>query len=357
MTSSSPAGRTALDNVRVFDGRTFGEPTTIVIDGPVLGTDDTGAQRIDTAGAFLLPGFIDAHVHIHDTESPGRFTAFGVTTALDMACDPGIVAGLRNTVGTTDVRSAGLAIVGPEGMHSTFLPEAAIIRTLDQAEPMVAQRHSTGSDYIKLVLEAPGEGGPDPAAAKAVVAEAHARDLLVIAHAAAVGAYELAIDLGVDIITHVPVGYPLPQHDVDRIAAESRVVVPTLTMMEGMAAARGVPQAFAAALANVTALHAAGAPILAGTDANASSGVPVNPQFGDSLHYELELLVRAGLSPVEALNAATTLPAKYFNLSDRGAITPGLRADLVLLDANPLDDITATRQIRQVWSAGIPVPQ
>ncbi|MVU81391.1 amidohydrolase family protein [Nocardia sp. ET3-3] len=357
MTSSSTAGRTALDNVRVFDGRTLSTPTTVVIDGAIIGTEDTGATRIDAGGAVLLPGFIDAHVHIHDTATPSAFTPFGVTTALDMACDPDIVADLRNTVGTTDIRSAGMAIVGPEGMHSKFLPETAVIRSADQAEPMVAQRHSTGSNYIKLVLEAPGDGGPDETSAKAAVAEAHARDLLVIAHATNPAAYALALDAGVDIITHIPVGAALPTATITRMASEGTVVTPTLTMMEAMTAFRGIPGAFADALTNVAALHAAGIPILAGTDANASTGVPCNPAFGDSLHHELELLVQSGLTPAEALNAATILPAKYFGLTDRGSIEPGLRADLVLLDGDPLADITATRSIRQVWSAGVPIPR
>ncbi|MEC3952613.1 amidohydrolase family protein [Nocardia sp. CDC153] len=353
MTSSS--NRTALDNVRVFDGRTLSDPTTVVIDGAVIGTDDGGAQRLDAGGTILLPGFIDSHVHVNDAETPAKLAAFGVTTALDMACPPDTVAPLRNTVGTCDIRSAGLAIVGPEGMHSRFLGEEAIIHSPDQAEPMVAQRHSTGSDYIKLVLEAPGDGGPDPASAKAVVAEAHARNLRVIAHAATVGAYTLAVDAGVDFITHIPVGNLLPSTDIARIAAESRVVIPTLTMMEAMTAFRGVPESFPAALDNVRALHTAGVPLLAGTDANASTGVPINPTFGESLHHELELLVRSGLSPAEALNAATSLPAHHFALTDRGSITPGLRADLVLIEGDPLSNITATRSIRQVWSAGIPV--
>ncbi|WP_433562493.1 amidohydrolase family protein [Nocardia sp. CA-151230] len=357
MTSSSSASRTALDNVRVFDGRALTEPTTVVIDGDHIGTDDTGAERLDAGGAILLPGFIDAHVHIHDAQTPGLLAAHGVTTGLDMASLAEVVAELRNTVGTSDIRSAGMAIVGPEGMHGKFLGEPAIIRSADQAESAVSQRHSTGSDYIKLVLEAPGDGGPDAAAAKAVVAEAHARDLLVIAHATNPAAYIMALDAGVDIITHVPVVSALPQPVIARLAAEGKVVVPTLTMMEGMAAAHGVPGAFADALANVGALRAAGVPILAGTDANSSPGVPMNPAFGASLHHELELLVRAGLSPAEALDAATALPAKHFGLTDRGAIAPGLRADLVLLDADPLADITATTQIRGVWSAGIPVPR
>ncbi|WP_433667238.1 amidohydrolase family protein [Nocardia sp. CA-136227] len=91
--------------------------------------------------------------------------------------------------------------------------------------------------------------------------------------------------------------------------------------------------------------------------ANANPGVPMNPAFGASLHHELELLVAAGLSPAEALHAATAGPAERFGLADRGAVAPGLRADLVLLEGDPLTDITATTRIRRIWSAGTPVPR
>ena len=94
-------------------------------------------------------------------------------------------------------------------------------------------------------------------------------------------------------------------------------------------------------------------PILAGTDANTTQGVPYQPAFGASLHDELALLVDAGLSTAAALRAATSLPAKHFGLPDRGTIEPGLRADLVLIDGDPLADINATRAIRRVWVAGI----
>src|SRR6201999_2434621 len=87
---------------------------------------------------------------------------------------------------------------------------------------------------------------------------------------------------------------------------------------------------FSNALASVTALHKAGVPILAGTDAP-------NPgtAHGVSIHRELELLVRAGLSPIETLRAATALPAHSFRLPDRGRIAPGLRADLLLVGGDP----------------------
>jgi len=99
----------------------------------------------------------------------------------------------------------------------------------------------------------------------------------------------------------------------------------------------------------VARLAAAGVPILAGTDTP-------NPgtAHGASLHRELELLVGSGLTPQLALQAATSAPARVFGLTDRGVIEPGRRADLVLVDGDPLTDITHSRRITRVWRGGVP---
>jgi hypothetical protein len=94
-------------------------------------------------------------------------------------------------------------------------------------------------------------------------------------------------------------------------------------------------------------LQAAGVPILAGTDAP-------NPgtAHGASLHRELELLVRSGMTPIEALASATAVSAATFHLDDRGQIAASKRADLVLVKGDPTQDIKATRDIVAVWKAG-----
>ena len=113
---------------------------------------------------------------------------------------------------------------------------------------------------------------------------------------------------------------------------------------------RAARQSLDAARESVARLRAAGVTLLAGTDAP-------NPgtAHGISLHRELELLVGAGLSPIEALAAATLLPARVFHLADRGRLAPGLRADLVLVDGDPTRDIIATRRIVSIWKGGIAV--
>lgn len=87
-------------------------------------------------------------------------------------------------------------------------------------------------------------------------------------------------------------------------------------------------------------------PLLSGTD---------SPIYGAALHRDLELLTLAGLSPREALIAGTSAAADAFGLPDRGRIAPGLRADLLMVDGNPLEDIKATRRIRKIWKTGVEV--
>ncbi|GAA2974151.1 amidohydrolase family protein [Streptomyces enissocaesilis] len=358
MTASPASGtaKTALRNVRIFDGTQLTAPSTVVIDGPVISRDPAGAAHsVDAGGAILLPGLIDAHVHLHGPQSLTELCSYGVTTALDMATwPPQLLASLRNTAGTTDIRSAGTPAIGEGGPHARIpgMARDAIVRTPKEAGEFVAGQVSAGADYIKIVAEAPGEGGPDQDTMNALVAAARTHDRKTVAHAPTSGAFAMALRTGVDFLTHIPLDRPLAPEEVTATLSAGRVVIPTLTMMKGTAAARGAAPAFALATRNVAALHRAGVPILAGTDANTQPGVPFQVPHGVSLHDELELLVDAGLSTVQALRAATSEPARFFGLTDRGAIEPGQRADLILIDGDPLTGIRATRNISRIWCGG-----
>jgi imidazolonepropionase-like amidohydrolase len=353
VSTETSTGRTAVTNVRVFDGEGLSEPRTVLIDGEKIGTAGGDAAEFDGAGGVLLPGLIDAHIHLHGRDTLEKLCAHGVTTGLDMATwPPERLAELRGVPGLTDIRSPGLPAIGPGGMHAKVLglPAEAIVLDAGQARAFVAARVAEGADYLKIVAEAPGQGGPNRSTMDTLVAEAHARGLSVVAHAASVGAYTMVLDAGADRITHVPLDDLVAEADVARMTG--KVAIPTLTMAESIASFR--PGAdFAAATASVTALYEAGVPILAGTDATEHAGLPFAVRPGESLHRELELLVQAGVSPAAALRAATSLPARHFGLADRGAIEPGLRADLVLIDGDPLADIRATRSIRRVWCGGV----
>jgi imidazolonepropionase-like amidohydrolase len=357
--------RTVLRNVRVFDGRQLLPPGTVVLDGGRIGADASGAKIVDCAGAVLLPGLIDAHLHLDGRTALERLVRFGVTTALDMGCaPPEFVDSMRGIGGLTDVRSAGTVALAPDSVHS-HIPEIGqrgLIRTAGEAERFVAERFAEGSDFLKILIDLPGPS-PDRATVDALVAAAHRLGRLVVAHALSSEAAEVAQAAGADALTHTPLDRPLDRTAADRMAAAGQMLIPTLTMMEAftapstpreMLAEWAAPHAsFDSALASVAAAYRAGVPVLAGTDTNTDAESPGNFTFGDSLHHELELLVDAGLSTVDALRAATVLPADHFGLPDRGVVAPGRRADLVLIDGDPVHDIRAVRSVSRVWSAGV----
>jgi imidazolonepropionase-like amidohydrolase len=355
----------ALTNVRVFDGRELRGPTRVVIEDGIVGNDPAGARIIDADGATLLPGLIDAHVHLLEERHLQQLADFGVTTALDMgAWPPSMVDSLRSRTGMADMRSAGIPATTAGSTHSHLpgYPAEELVDGPTGAARFVADRVAEGADYIKLIADIPG---PDQETLDALVTAAHLHGKLTVAHAASASALDMALHAGVDMITHVPLDRRLTASTAARILAQERVVIPTLTMMKGIvdriaaaaaAQSEGVPATgpnYESARGSVAELHRAGVPILAGTDANAGPGIPFSPRHGESLHEELELLIDAGLSTVEALRAATVLPAQYFGLHDRGVIKPGRRADLVLIDGDPIADIHATRLIRRVWCAGV----
>lgn len=226
-------------------------------------------------------------------------------------------------------------------------------------------------------------GHPSPTlteeAARVVVTEAHAHGLLAVAHATSVRNTLTAVRAGVDGLVHVFMDQP-PSEEVVRTVKEAGVfVIPTLVTMGSMAgeltgravaddvrARRFIPESWhqnlctcwqlgsPSSLENAKlatrALHRAGVTIVAGTDA-ADVGV-LGTAHGVSLHQELSLLVDCGLTPAEALTAATSSAATSFRLPDRGYIAPGRQADLLMVDGDPTVNITDSLSIRAVWRRG-----
>ena len=211
----TPVGpKMAVTNVRVFDGRQLVPASTVVIEDGRIGTDPAGAQVVDGGGGVLLPGLIDAHVHL---DGPGRLAAlasYGVTTALDMASVPEETAALRGQAGhgdrggqpgPTDFRSAGIPAIAPGSLHSHIpgVGQRGLIAGPDEAKRFVADRVAEGSDYIKIVVGSPF-ADHEQATIDALVAAAHEQGKLVVAHASSVESVAKAQAAGADILTHAP---------------------------------------------------------------------------------------------------------------------------------------------------------
>ena len=384
------AAATTIVNAKVFDGARSQDWTSVrfadglITECSVVSAAREGDDVIDAGGGTLLPGLIDAHVHL----VPGALAQsliFGVTTVLDMFSKPDLVASSKEQAGSrpdlADVRSSGIGATAPDGHPSLMYAPFPTLTAADQAEQFVAGRIAAGSDYLKIIS---GVGGlwPSlgPETIRALVIAAHARGLLVVAHVSSTAGVEEVVSAGVDVLAHVPANAELDKALVERIAEAGIVVGPTLATIEntlgerGGAAVAGDPRLaevlgdawtrrlmsdaaglpgrqmppYSRAEENVRRLADAGVTLLAGTDAPNPGTV-----FGASLHRELELLVRCGISPAQALAAATAEPARVFGLADRGRVAVGLRADLVLVSGDPLTDITATRAIERIWRGGV----
>ncbi|HEY5016512.1 MAG TPA: amidohydrolase family protein [Streptosporangiaceae bacterium] len=370
-------GADAITDVRLVDGAGLSPECTVLIDNGVISAIIPAASAVTTApgavvvqgrGGTLLPGLIDAHVHLLGLPDLERATQWGVTTMLDMGTPAmALTDSLRHRPGLADIRGSGNSASAPGGIQTTRMgmPAASAVTGPGDAPRFVADRVAEGADYVKVIVEDPaimGAAALDVATIGALVDAAHQAGLKVIAHATTAAAVRLATTGGADVVTHAPLDAPLGDEVTAALVASNTVVVPTLTMMRAVAAAasrgqlptHGAGVSFDHARATVSAWHRAGLAILAGTDSNMAPRSPAQVPHGESLHEELALLVDAGQTPADALLAATAAPAAVFGLTDRGVIEPGYRADLLLIDGDPVRDIRATRNIRGVWLAGLP---
>lgn len=398
MTATEPTARQllALRPAAVFDGidsAPLVEPTVLVDRGRIVGVErrrtelPDHAAVVDLPDCTLMPGLIDTHVHLCFDGSPDPTGALadrdesgllasmeaaarsqlraGVTTVRDLGDRGYLSVGLRERVGVgrslPTIVAAGPPLTTPRG-HCDFLG-GAFTGGIDGARAAIVDHAERGVDVIKVMASGgfmtPGSVVErpqfEPAVLRAIVDEAHRRGLPVVAHAHSADAVAAAVDAGVDGIEHctfvMSEGISASEELIERIAQSRIVVGSTLGFLPGMTPPPQIAHILDDVLAAHRRLHAAGAALVAGTDAG------IGPQKPHGvLPHAASGLVDLGFSNPEALRAMTADAARVCGLGDsKGRIAPGFDADLIAVRGNPLSDLDALHCVDSVYLAGDPL--
>jgi imidazolonepropionase-like amidohydrolase len=352
-----------------------------------------GAQVIDAGGNFIMPGLWDMHAHFEQVEWGPAYLAAGVTTVRDVGNELEFITAVRDAVKAGRGLGPRILLAGVVDGRGPISLGVNLADTPEEGRAIVRRYKAAGFEQIKIYSSLKLD------VLKAVCAEAHSLGMTVTGHVPeGLNAFE-AVEAGMDQINHAqyipPVmikGYkasrdvvppsidaesPDVQAALQFFKSHNTVIDPTLAIFEwslhpanipfgriepgaaklppelvgpinntgvppqGALWARSLMRQF---LTAVSVLHKAGVTIVAGTD----QVVP-----GHSLHRELELYVEAGFTPLEAIQAATIVPARVMKLDrDLGTIEPGKVADMIIVEGNPLESVRNTRNVRKVISGG-----
>lgn len=414
MSQKLPGRRTgtfAFVGATVIDGT--GKPpipdaTVVTSDGKIVAVGPSkdvkipaGAQRIDVTGKYIIPGLWDMHAHYEQVEWGPIYLAAGVTTVRDVGNEYDFITQVRDAVNSGKALGPHMLLAGIVDGDSPYAVGITRVNSPADAQTWVTRYHDSGFQQIKIYSSVKADN------VKAICADAHKAGMTVTGHIPnGMNAYE-GVEDGMDMINHIhyiadlllPKDFdPKKVKGIDRLKVmasidinsdagkqavaffkqHGTVIDPTMALMEMMLrpasepatqmepgiarvapelreqlvngglppqAAEYAEKAKENDLAIIGALHRAGVPIVAGTD----QAVP-----GFSLYREIELYVQAGFTPMEALQAATIVPARAMKVErDSGSLEVGKRADLDVLDANPLENIHNIRTVSSVLADGV----
>lgn len=394
--TAQPASVTAIVGGRLIDGT--GKPAIenavvilkegrIAAAGPAASTAvPQGAQIVDAHRKSVLPGLWEMHSHFEQVEWGPIYLATGVTTARDVGNEREFIVAARDAIAAGQGIGPRLVMAGVVDGSGQFSLGVIRVDTPEQAREQVQKYKADGFQQIKIYSSV------KPEILKVVTAEAHRLGMTVTGHIPFGMNAIQGIEDGMDQINHVEylkrVMEDPKSHTIDadapnvkkviKLLLEHHIVVDdTLALMEVILhpldhpistfepgilkvapelkealETMGAPPAkaeqsaatFRAMEATVRVLHQAGVPIVAGTD----QAVP-----GFSLDREIELYVKSGFTPMEAIQAATVVPARAMGMEkDSGTIEVGKRADVILVDGNPLENISDIRKVSAVFAAG-----
>ena len=382
--SRSPTSRTTgeplsscdlvIRGVHLFDGDADRGVVDVAVRGGRIarigsvGGGCEGATTIDGTGKHLIPGLVNAHVHLWNESDLRVALQAGVFAVFDLHSSEGPDASfrrLRDSSSYASYYSAGYAATVPGG-HPTQLFPIETINDSVTPERFVEHRVAKGADLVKIVSSNPT---PESLGAtnrtlsfaqiEAITRAAKARNRKVVVHVARIDETVRIARMGVDGFAHLWSYGDSASDEQLRVLKNAGVfVIPTVLLQQRgwqtierepnkEHSFRGFLSPMPLVLHEIRRVHDAGIPIVAGTD---PPNYGVN--YGDDLIEELAIYARAGLSNVDVLRTATGTPARLLPLDGIGRIVEGSRANLILLNADPLTSIAALRDVAGIWKNG-----
>jgi len=374
-------------------------------------TPPSGAARIDVAGKVVMPALVDVHVHLgyrslatftalnftraNVVDQLQRFASNGVAAVGSAGTDRGNLTFTLRDRGVENgaiIRTAGRGIAPPDAGPNPPMRDAPYgVSTAEEARTAVRELAANNVDFVKIWVDDRNGTVPklSPELYRVIIEEAHKNALRVVAHIATLADAKELLRAGVDGFFH-----PVRDRDVDDellgLLKQRPAVFFALTLFAPRLNASSTPprwlneslrsgpvseevarlselvtsrkpEAVAAGLEewnrlarNVVKLNAAGVKLVLGTDVG---GASAGGLFGWAEHVELENMVIAGLTPAQAIVAATSSAASVLGLDKLGTVAAGKSADFIVLDRNPLQDISNTRRIAKVYLRGREVPR
>lgn len=313
---ASPSDPPLVDGTALVGATVLGGASELVIQGDRIAPAGTLPQEtVNLQGHWVVPAFIDAHVHLAYLPAGEGLAAGGIAGAVDWAAP---LDAIRADPAGPDVVWSGPMITAPGGypLNSWGANGYGLaVSTADEARAAVDTVLGAGARVVKLPVPTRGTDLGDDVL-RAAIDAAHAKNVLVGAHATRPDDAARAGRLGADILVHAP-SDPLSAEAVD--TWKERALIPTISAFGGTSATRQ--------------LHEAGATILYGTDFG-------NTGVRGISESEIRGMMRAGMDGQAILTAGTRAPAQVFGFSDLGTLEPGAQASLLILDADPRVDPT-----------------
>ncbi len=411
---AQPSPVICLKNVRVLDGSGSipQENMNVVIEGEKIRSvgresEPPGATVIDLSGKTIMPLITNVHGHLGMSKGTtvgsqnftreqiikelNRYESYGVGTVVSMGTDKELIFSIRDasrsgSIGGATVYTAGFGFRPPlgsrpqeTGMEKLYRPSTA-----EEAVENVKSLAAFKPDVVKMWIDAEKI---KPEVYRAIISESHKHGIRVAAHLYYLDDAHSLIDAGVDFFAHSVRDKEVDDLLIRKMKEKGVIYIPTLTR-DAYEFFYGTPQpwindpffkaslepgvyelvtseahkknvvngpryqsnqdAYNMALKNLKKLFDAGVLVALGTD---SGAFPPRAQ-GFSEHLEMQLMVSAGLTPMQAITVATRNAAQAMKLSDQGTLSPGMRADFIVLNSNPAEDIRATQSIHAIWKKG-----